>query len=361
MTSILRYRIRVFLACIFLVPSMVCANDWTITHVADFSNRGKSVAQPLSEGAKACIAAHNSVAPAGKRARLVTLDDGFQAAQSREHAEAAVRSGTVAFIASLGTGPTLAIADVAHQGAVPVVGAIAGATSVRASLAHEGAFAVRHLSAMGIRQIGVLHTADAFGDDGLAAVRAAAKGLGLPEPLHSSYQPAKDQDSGTAVQVLDKAQAVVMFGSSRVLYDFVRRMREQSPAVVLIAASAANMAELVEVVGESRARGVGYLRSLPSPVPRTPLGREFLQIWDKHGAGGKVGPFHLEGCLAVQVVLRAALQAGQGVTPSVLSRQLKTMPAQQFGGFNVDFRVPGNEGSGWVSIAVVDGQGKLVD
>ena len=259
MTSILRYRIRVFLACIFLVPSMVCANDWTITHVADFSNRGKSVAQPLSEGAKACIAAHNSVAPAGKRARLVTLDDGFQAAQSREHAEAAVRSGTVAFIASLGTGPTLAIADVAHQGAVPVVGAIAGATSVRAqqhpslfflraSLAHEGAFAVRHLSAMGIRQIGVLHTADAFGDDGLAAVRAAAKGLGLPEPLHSSYQPAKDQDSGTAVQVLDKAQAVVMFGSSRVLYDFVRRMREQSPAVVLIAASAANMAELVEVV-----------------------------------------------------------------------------------------------------------------
>lgn len=319
------------------------------------------------------MAAHNSVAPPGKRARLITLDDGFDAAKTKELAEAAARNGTLAFVTSLGTGPTIAIADVALKHSVPVVGAIASATSVReqqhpslfflrASLAHEGAFAVKHLAAMGIRQIGVLHTADVFGEDGLAAVRATAHRLGLPAPLNASYEPAKDKDAGAAVEALSTAQAVVMFGSSRVLYDFVGRMRERAPSAVLIAASATNMIELVDVVGAAKARGVGYLRSLPTPAAKTPLGREFLHIWARHGTDTKVGPFHLEGCIAVQVVLRAALQTGQtALTPSVLGRQLKAMPPQQFNGFNIDFRSPGNEGSSWVSIAVVDSHGKLVD
>jgi branched-chain amino acid transport system substrate-binding protein len=364
--------VRVFTALAMLPSwSNVAAQTPTLilTQIADFTGRGKATASPISEGALACIAESNAK---GKlQTKLVTMDDAFKPEETGRLAKEAVRNGTTAFIASLGSANALALADVADAENIPVIGAIAGATSVRAaqrpslffiraSLRQEGVQAVKHLAATGLRRIGVLHTADGFGKDGLESVRAALTDLGLAPPVAASYDPAVAKDSGTAVDVLKGADAVIVFGSSKVLYDFVTRMRRESPNVVLVAASAANMSDLVKEVGVKVARGVRYMRSMPMPSERTVLGRTFRETWKKYGRGD-VGPLQLEGCLAARIAIRAALSTGPKMSPGKLLRYLKTSPPQSFGEFVLDFRRPGNEGSLWVDIAVVGADGKLRD
>ncbi|MBL0727214.1 ABC transporter substrate-binding protein [Piscinibacter sp. HJYY11] len=342
----------------------------TLTQVADFSGRGKAVAVPASEGAKACIAAHNaSPAGAASPARLVLQDDKFDAATSRALAEASIRSGTTAFINSLGADTTNAIAEVAGPASVPVVGAITGATSVRArkhatiffirsSIVHEGRHAVRHLHTLGLKRIAVFHTDDAYGRDGLEAVKTAMAELALSAPKAVSYVTSQ-KDAGPAPDQLADAEAVVMFGSGPVMADFVKRMRAKASPAMLIAASAANMTALVDAVGVKAARGVGYLRSVPSASERSVVGRQFRQIWKAHGTKQEPTSFHLEGCIAAQVALRVAQTAG--TSPQKMLRALQNTSMAPFGDFRLDFRNPRNEGSSWVSIAVINHAGVLLD
>lgn len=344
----------------------------TLTQVADFSGRGRGIAVPTSEGAKACIAAYNAT-PAGAAlpARFVVQDDGFDPARSRALSEQAVRAGTTAFINTVGADTSRAIAEIADAASVPVVGAITGASSVRSrkhaslffirsSIAHEGRHAVRHLVTLNLKRIAVLHTDDAYGRDGLEAVRSAMAEAGLQAPLTASYVTSA-KDSGDAAQKLAGAEAIVMFGSGPVLADFVTRIKGLRSGAMLIAASAANMRSLVDSVGLQNARGIGYLRSAPPVSQRTTLGRQFGLIWKQYGLRQEPTPFHLEGCLAAQVALRAAQPSGAALTPARLMRTLQTSVIPPFGDFRLDFRNPANEGSSWVSIAVVNQAGVLLD
>jgi branched-chain amino acid transport system substrate-binding protein len=368
-----RQRIK-FVACVamcsFYAGFAVGQTPIVLTQIADFSSRGKAIALPVSAGARACIAEHNASGRAA--ATLVTHDDRFLPEETRRLAAQALRDGTTAFIASLGSANALALADVADPAGVPVVGAIAGATSVRsaqrsslffvrASLRHEAEHATKHLAATGMRRIGVLHTADAFGKDGLDAVRNAAATLKLESPVAASYDPATATDAAAAVDALKSRDAVIVFGSSKILYDFVIRMRRDAPGVVLVTSSAGNMTDLVDKVGITAARGVRYLRSLPMPSERTALGRSFREAWRRYGDATEPGPFHLEGCIAARIALRAATSVGSGLTPAKMLRKLKSSGPETYGEFIVDFRKVGNEGSSWVDIAVIDANGKLRD
>lgn len=349
-----------------------CANDIVLAQIADFSGRGKGMSIPTSEGAAACIAAHNAGLRAPQRpVRLVLLDDQFDPARSGPLAEQAASEGAVAIINTVGAATTQAVAEVTNRRGVPVIGAITGATSVRArqhpslffiraSIAHEARHAAQHLATLGLRRIGVFHTRDAYGTDGVEAMQSAMRELGLPPPVTASYS-VSAQDAGEAVAALAGVQAVVMFGSGPVLSDFVRRTRSTHRTQVLIAASAANMAALVQAVGVEAARGVGYLRSFPAPSGKSALGREFAAIWRQHGRDVPAQPFHLEGCLAAQLALRAL---GSGQAPAARPRlleQMHALPAQRFGDLRIEFRKPTNEGSSWVGIAVVDELGQLRD
>jgi branched-chain amino acid transport system substrate-binding protein len=373
MHDLTRQRIKFVLCaatCSFFAAFARAQTPIVLTQIADFSGRGRAIAQPVSEGARACIAEHNASGRAP--AKLVTLDDRFLPDDTRRLAAQALRDGTTAFIASLGSANALALADVADAAGVPVIGAIAGATSVRAaqrsslffvrsSLRHEAEHATKHLAATGMRRIGVFHTADGFGKDGLDAVRNAATALKLESPVAASYDPATAKDAAAAVDALKSVDAVIVFGSSRILYDFVIRMRRDALGVVLVTSSAGNMTELVDKVGIATARGVRYLRSLPMPSERTALGRSFREAWRRHGDATEPGPFHLEGCLAARIALRAANSIGSAATPAKLLRRLKSVGPETYGEFVVDFRKAGNEGSSWVDIAVIDANGKLRD
>ena len=343
-----------------------------LAQIADFSGRGKGISIPTSEGAAACIAAHNArLRPPQRPVRLELLDDRFDPALSGQLAQQAARDGAVAIINSLGAATTEAVAQVTNRLGVPVVGAITGATSVRAqqhptlffirsSIAHEARHAVHHLATLGLRHIGVFHTRDAYGSDGLQAVQAAMREGGLPPPITASYSVAA-QDAGDAVATLAHAQAVVMFGSGPVLNDFVRRTRASNRTQVLIAGSAANLGALVQAVGVEAARGIGYLRSFPAPSEKTALGREFASIWKQHGRNTPAQPFHLEGCVAAQLALRALTASPSSPARPRLLDQMHGLGPQRLGDLRIEFRRPSNEGSSWVGIAVVDERGQLRD
>ena len=209
-------------------------------------------------------------------------------------------------------------------------------------------------------RIAVFHTEDAYGRDGLDAVTRAMAEAGLPVPASAAYD-VRSPDVPAAVIRLAGAEAVVMFASAAPLAEFVAAMRGRGTGAVLVAGSAADMVALVKSVGLPQARGIGYLRSIPAPSDRSRVGREFRALWARSGRGTEPTPFHLEGCLAAQVALRAAAAAGPRVTGAQLSRRLKAQGPQAFGDFRVDFSNRFNEGSSWVGIAVVDERGRLRD
>ncbi|MBC7994439.1 MAG: ABC transporter substrate-binding protein [Rhizobacter sp.] len=356
------------LVCLSALAFGASAQTIVLTQISDFSGRGKGTSKPTSRGAQACISAYNATAGKAARARLEILDDQFDPARTAALAEKAVAAGTSAFINSLGAGTSEALATVADRAQIPVVGAMTGATSIRSQrrpslfflrsgITQEGRHAVRQLVTLSLRDIAVFHTADAYGQDGLAAVTAAMQEAGLPAPRSASFDPAKP-DVASPAQALAGASAVVMFATGPTLIDFVKRIKANGSGAMLIAASTANMSALVDGVGPA-SRGIGYLRTVPAPTERSRLGREFTELWRRHGDKEAPTPFHLEGCLAAQLALRAA---GGVVSPApALMKRLKTGGLQNFGEFKVNFDSPSNEGSSWVGIAVVDQAGRLVD
>ena len=97
---------RSFAHAVIAVAAFQCLTDaWAettivLTQIADFTGRGKGTSVPISEGARACIAESN--AKSKLQAKLVTKDDSFKPEETARLATEAVRTGTTAFITSLG-------------------------------------------------------------------------------------------------------------------------------------------------------------------------------------------------------------------------------------------------------------------
>ena len=346
------------------------ATEVVFAQIADFSGRGKGISIPFGEGAKACIRAHNLGNPR-KPVRLTQADDHFIPAESSTHAREAIQNGVIAVLGSLGGETSRAIADVTDTAGLPVVGAISGATSLRAeqrrslfylraSIEQEAVAAIKHFASINAQRIGILHTNDAYGKDAAQAAGRYAATVNLPELKTHAYN-AGTTDAAQAAKGFQDFDGVVVFGSGQMLFNFVSSMRETSKATTIIAASSANMEALVTAIGITKARGVGYLRSLPSPSTKSSLGRSFLQIWKAQGSNAAPGPFHLEGCLAAQIALSALMSIEGDVSSQTLLRALKGKSPYQFSEFAVDFRNASNEGMSWVGIAVVDANGLLRD
>ena len=99
--------------------------------------------------------------------------------------------------------------------------------NVRASYADETALMVRHLTGLGLKKVAVLHQNDAYGESGLAGVKAALAAKGL-EPVGAATVERNSNNVAAAVKTLvplgaDVIVQIVTYSASAA---FVRAARQ---------------------------------------------------------------------------------------------------------------------------------------
>ena len=180
--------------------------------------------------------------------------------------------------------------------------------NVRATYQREAEKAITHLNTLGITRIGVLHTNDSFGADGVAGAQKGFAAAKLIRIFIDQFDRAKPDYSAIAPKVTQlNAQAVIFIGSGGAVVEGIKAIRAAGSAAQIVTLSNNASAGFAKSLG-SNARGVivtqvfPYERSIAFPIvkealelgrkkkPDRNLARYVGRLCRSQGAGGGVAP-----------------------------------------------------------------------
>lgn len=319
---------------------------------------------PIHAGQDAAIADFNAGGGvAGRKVRLVTLDDGFTPQRALENAHKLVEDeGVVALFGQAGTSQVLALLPYLPQAKTPLIAVYTGSPALRAarspwlfttnaSYADELAKVVRNLVSIQSTRIGIAYENNDFGKLALplAEQAIAAEGATLvgAQAIDSS-----GKDAGEAAKAMATLQphAMLMVAAGPSVVAYVRAHRAHL-GVPLYTLSLGAGTQVLKALG-SDARGLAVARTTPSPLRATmQVTRDFQASMKQHGL--EVNYDHFVGYLDARVLLEGLRAAGPGVTGPGLVQAMEGLNRLDLGGHTYRFSAQNHNGSSYVDIAVI--------
>ena len=303
------------------------------------------------------------------------VDDTYSADGFAKAFNQAMQRKPVALLAPVGSAALKRMLDdkMLDQSDVIVLSAIPGAEALRnpghAKLFHIRAGdrqqiekIVQHAVTLGVSEMAVLHHNIIIGTSGLAMAQAAANASGKLKivPFEATAEIPSIQAAAKNV-AKSGAKAVLVVGAPRFMADGIAQLRGMGGGQFVFALSYVPTGLLTKVAGE-QSRGVALSQTFPNPIGASmPLQREFQAAMKQsfpEVAGNSYTSFHLEGYISARVFAEAARRAKE-VTPDGVAKSLHAMGEYDMGGFRVNF-ARSNIGSGFVDIAVMNADGRLV-
>jgi len=333
-------------------------------------------APQLNQGIKACFAQINERGGiGGRKVTFFEVDDTYSADGFAKAFNQAMQRKPVALLAPVGSAALKRMLDdkMLDQSDVIVLSAIPGAEALRnpghAKLFHIRAGdrqqiekIVQHAVTLGVSEMAVLHHNIIIGTSGLAMAQAAANASGKLKivPFEATAEIPSIQAAAKNV-AKSGAKAVLVVGAPRFMADGIAQLRGMGGGQFVFALSYVPTGLLTKVAGE-QSRGVALSQTFPNPIGASmPLQREFQAAMKQsfpEVAGNSYTSFHLEGYISARVFAEAARRAKE-VTPDGVAKSLHAMGEYDMGGFRVNF-ARSNIGSGFVDIAVMNADGRLV-
>ena len=352
-------------------PAWAAGDDIVVGQIGPFTGMPAHDAPELNQGIKAAFAQINAAGGVnGRRLSLFELDDGYKDdGFVRQFAEALKRR-PVALLAPVGTRSIQRLLDdrLLDQADTVVLNAVPGADALRnpghAKLLHIRAGdrqqvtrIVRHAVTLGIRHLTVVYQDVPIGQSGLAAATQVAAEVGVKlTAVKAGSEPEPLTDGARRAMAAD-AQSALVLGSPRFAAQAIVALRQAGLVKSVYALSYVSPA-LIQQFGESAARGVALAQVYPNPNGSTKaLQHAFQAAMKRAGMNGPHTAFQLEGYVTARV-LAEGLRRARDTSPSGLARSLRAMGDVDLGGYHVDFS-RGNVGSGYVDIAVINGDGRL--
>ena len=326
---------------------------------------------PIHEGHDAAIADANAQGGiGGRKIRLVTLDDGFDAKRTLEQARVAIeKEGVVSLFGVPGTSQVMALLPYLAQTKVPLISIYTGSPAVRASnspylfttranYADELLKIVRNLMTLQNTRIGVAYENNDFGKLLLPLVEKvmAAEGATLAgaQALESSGQNAKEAAQALGAQ---KPQAVLLVAAGPSVPAYVRANRAEL-GVPIYTLSLGAGAAVLKALGKD-AHGLAVTRTGPSPTkPTLQITRDFQASMKRHGH--PIDYDHYTGYMDARVLIEGLRAAGPGVTATGLIQAMEGLNPLDLGGFTYRFSPQNRHGSTYVDIAVVGPDGRYI-
>lgn len=315
----------------------------------------------------------------GRKLLLEVMDDGYETERTLANTRALIKEKDVfALLAFYGSSPTTeAMNKVFGPARVPLVGTISGAGTlreplasnpngrymfhVRTSYADETAVIVNHLVSVGISRIAVFYQNDGFGKSGLEGVTAALRKHQL-EPVAVGTVERNSVDVTRAVESIARSspQAVIMVTLYKPTAAFIRAMKQAERYPMFMALSPVGTEQLIQELGNISPRGLGISQVVPYPWSSSAaVVREYQKYAAKPGVYSYYG---LEGYLMARTMVEGLrrITSSKDLTREHLVTALESLGNVDYGGFKLNYGPGTRQGSSFVELTVLDGNGKLL-
>ena len=307
---------------------------------------------------------------AGRRVRLVILDDAFDPKRTLENARQLVEQQDVlALFGTVGTAQTAAVLPYIAEKHVPLISAYSGSPALRvqpnpyffttqASYADELIKMVRNLKSVQATRIAVVYQNNDFGKLLLPLaekiIMSEGATVAAARPLDVT-----GADAAAVAQSLAgiRPQAVIMIVAGPAVVSYVKANRAHL-GVPVYTFSLSVGSSILKALGDD-ARGLAVSRATPYPWrATTPLARDFNQLMEK--AGKTVDYDHFAGYINGRVLIEGLRGAGKSPTPESLAQSMEKLSNLDLGGYTLAYSPQNRHGSTFVEITVVGPKGNFM-
>ncbi len=308
----------------------------------------------------------------GRTVELRALDDGYEPDRCSANTESFIARGDVfSLFGYLGTPTSLAALPLATAAGLPFFGPLTGAEAlrdpfnryafhVRASYYDETALIVRDLTALGLNKIAVFRQDDTYGQAGLNGVTRALRARQL-EPVSIGLVKRNTVDVAAAVQAIvpTRPDAVVQISAYKSCAAFIRAARAAGYGGRFYNVSFVGTQALADELGKE-ALGVVVSQVMPYPFSTTtPISREYLDAVQRAGGNNQPNYSSIEGYICAKVFTEGLRRAGANPTREGLMKALETLQRFDVGGYTVNFGPRNHNGSTFVDLSMLTGDGKV--
>jgi branched-chain amino acid transport system substrate-binding protein len=324
--------------------------------VTSLTGSNKERGRAMRAGWEAALAAANAAGGVhGRSLRLVVHDDGYDPARTLPAMKEVLEGPQPAFAIVGNVGTATAAVAVPYAAAQKAVffGPLSGADllrrspperyafNVRASLAAEGAAAIRYLAdvrRVPAGRIAVVAQEDDFGASGFggAARELVARGVDRERILRLGY-PRNTADIREALAAVKaRAQdldAVVLVATYKPAATFIRKAKDLGLRLVFTAVSAdtGGLAEELVEAGPKHTEDVVLTQVVPVPTSAATAIVRYRKTLEAHAPGEKPGSTSLEAWIGAQIFLEALARAGRELDSEKLVAALEGMNGWDLG------------------------------
>ena len=345
----------------------ITATEIVIGQTSSFSGAIAGQVKEQTEGAKLYLDWVNANGGVyGRKIRLDSLDDAFDAKRAATNARTLIDRGVFALFLTRGTPQNEAILPVLKETGTPLVAPSTGANvlhqpvnplvfNVRARYQTEAERAIMQLKSQGLTRIAIVHVNDSFGKDCLVGFQAGMKAAEL-EPVGTfSYDRAKGDTTEASLKVIAlKPQAVVTAGHSKPLSNLVRSLRGGGlEGVPLITLSNLSSQSFLDDLGKS-AHGVIVMQVFPNPArAETRIALELKRL-AANRPDVVVSHMTMEGFAAAKVLVEGLKRAGPKPTRASFITAMESLREYDLGGLKLSYAPTDHSGLEYVEASIVN-------
>jgi ABC-type branched-subunit amino acid transport system substrate-binding protein len=356
-----------------LIAAGTARADIVVGQTAGFTGTVASGVAETTAGAKLWIDHVNAEGGVnGEQITLVSLDDKFEPALAAQNAKELITTKkAIALFLTRGTPHTQAILPLLAQYGVPLVAPSTGAMvlhkpvnpwvfNVRASYQHEADRAIRHLSLVGLKNIGIVQVDDSFGADAIKGAQEAFKQVANTPTFVEKFNREKPDFSAVAKTVATTSpQAVLFIGSGGAVADGIKAIRATGSKAQIVTLSNNASDGFIKSLGDNASGTIvtqvyPYERSFASP-----LVKEARSLAKAATGQDKVTPAMLEGFAGAKVLVEGLKRAGPHPSREKLRDALETLRRYDIGGLEVTFTAASHTGLDYTDLSIVSTDGKF--
>jgi branched-chain amino acid transport system substrate-binding protein len=343
---------------------------------ADLTASRAAITKSYSDGAGLHFAEINSAGGvAGRRLRVLQLDDGYDVNRAAENARILVEEQNVfALLHSVGTAIADRLLPYVEERGVPFVHALTGADQVRppahpskvafflrASYGREIDRIVRQLKTLGIvNGIALIYEDEPFGHGIRDAVAQAMKASGLELQASGVLPPNQTSPAAVApaVAALIKAKpaAIIVGSAGPSVEQFIRAYHDAGGNAQYYCLSVSNVDRLYRALGPL-SQGIVIAQVMPAlDTSNLPVVAEYRRLALARDTAPST--FGLEGYISARMIVKALRQSGR--QPTRVRFEAELAGQSDVAGFPVKYKVDSREGSPFVGLAMIGASGHLV-
>jgi branched-chain amino acid transport system substrate-binding protein len=234
--------------------------------------------------------------------------------------------------------------------------------NVRATLGDELHKLTEHLATIGITRLGLLYE-DGPGANALLKAADEAATQAHATILEKASYVAGSARTTPAVErfVRNAPQAILMVSSGAASAAFIEQYRAAGGTAQLFAHSGADIEQLSRRLSDEQMAGVAIAQVTPSPYRiSSRIAKEFIDLVAKSpNPQAAVSYSMMEGFIAGKVIVEAVRRQGARPSREGMAHALDSMDNFDLGGYLVSFRPNQHDGSRFVELSIVTGNGKI--